>query len=188
MGYWVGYGTLLLDRCIIVLTTRRKEYDMTGTFDAKWMANTKALRDWAKLNGGPMAPAGAVVTSHGKDYNVGSFVAYARSRQRRGLLSQSRRKDLESIKGWTWEKLQPGPKGETERNEQIRKLRRQGVTLAELADQFGMSRQRIHQIAPDMPNTNKHTAHLKRRREERYAQREAEAEASARRERSRRSN
>lgn len=159
---------------------------MSGSFDSRWSANVEALRAWAKDNGTPMAPAGATIRRDGRDFNVGSFVAYARSRQRKGVLEQSRKKELERIPGWTWDKLPPGPKGEVERNEEIRKLRRQGVTLAELAEQFGMSRQRIHQIAPDMPNESKHRAHLRRRREERIAERRAEAEASARRERSRR--
>lgn len=159
---------------------------MAGSFDTRWNANVDALRAWAAKNGTPMAPAGAVIRRDGRDVNVGSFVAYARSRHRKGLLEQSRKKDLERIPGWTWDKLAPGPKGEVERNEQIRQMRRQGVTLAELAEQFGMSRQRIHQIAPDLPNETKHRAHLRRRREERIEGRRAEAEASARRERSRR--
>lgn len=159
---------------------------MGGSFDSRWNANVEALRAWAQLNGTPMAPAGATVVRDGRSVNVGSFVAYARSRQRKGLLDQSRRRELERIPGWTWEKLSPGPKGEVDRNEEIRDLRRQGVTLAELASRYGMSRQRIHQIAPDLPNESKHRAHLRRRREERMTQRQAEAEAAARRERSRR--
>ncbi len=159
---------------------------MGASFDSRWNANVEALRAWAKENGTPMAPAGATVVRDGRVVNVGSFVAYARSRQRKGVLEQSRKKDLERIPGWTWDKLAPGPKGEVDRNEEIRKLRRQGVTLAELAHQYGMSRQRIHQIAPDLPNESRHRAHLKKRREERIAERRAEADASARRERSRR--
>jgi hypothetical protein len=159
---------------------------MGASFDSRWDANVEALRAWAGKNGTPMAPAGATIRRDGRDVNVGSFVAYARSRQRKGLLDQSRKKELERIPGWTWDKLPPGPKGEVDRNEEIRKLRRQGVTLAELAEQYGMSRQRIHQIAPDLPNETRHRAHLKKRREDRIAERRAEAEASARRERSRR--
>jgi hypothetical protein len=45
------------------------------------------------------------------------------------------------------------------------------VTLGELAEQFGMSRQRIHQIAPDVPNETKHKAHLRKRREQRAIER-----------------
>lgn len=159
---------------------------MGGSFDSRWSANVEALRAWAKQHGTPMAPAGATIVRDGRVVNVGSFVSYARSRHRKGLLDQSRKRELESIPGWTWDKLAPGPKGEVDRNEEIRDLRRQGVTLAELAVKYGMSRQRIHQIAPDLPNQSKHRAHLRRRREERMAERRAEAEAAARRERSRR--
>jgi hypothetical protein len=144
----------------------------TARFDSRWADNVAALERWTKENGSPMAPAGSVVVMRdGRVINVGSFVAYVRSRHRKGLLDQSRRREIEAIPGWTWERLQPGPKGEVDRNEEIRKLRRQGVTLGELAEQFGMSRQRIHQIAPDVPNETKHKAHLRKRREQRAIER-----------------
>jgi hypothetical protein len=154
-------------------------------FDSRWDDNVSALLAWADKNGTPMAPAGAVIKvrdSRGsREVNVGSFVAYVRSRYRKGLLDQSRKKQIDSIPGWTWARLQPGPKGEVDRNEEIRKLRRQGVTLGELAEQFGMSRQRIHQIAPDVPNESKHKAHLRKRREERAVERVEEMRAAEQR-------
>jgi hypothetical protein len=157
----------------------------TARFDSRWDDNVAALRQWAESHGTPMAPAGTVIKvrdSRGsREVNVGSFVAYVRSRHRKGLLDQSRKKQIESIPGWTWARLQPGPKGEVDRNEEIRRLRRQGVTLGELAEQFGMSRQRIHQIAPDVPNETKHKAHLRRRREERAIERAEEMRAAEQR-------
>lgn len=154
----------------------------TARFDSRWDGNVAALRKWAERNGSPMAPAGSVVVMRdGRSVNVGSFVAYVRSRHRKGLLDQSRKKEIESIPGWTWARLQPGPRGEVDRNEEIRRLRRQGVTLGELAEQFGMSRQRIHQIAPDVPNESKHKAHLRKRREQRAVERAEEMRAAEQR-------
>lgn len=157
---------------------------MTPREQQRWIANLDGVRLYAERNGTPMAPAGTVIRTRKGEINVGGFVAYVRSRYRLGRLDKQRIRDLEKIPGWTWAPLPPGPRGEVSRNEEIRKLRRSGVTLAELAEQFGMSRQRIHQIAPDAPDPRKHAAHLAARRLERLEDREtARAREAARRSR-----
>lgn len=149
--------------------------------DTAWHDNLRALQLWAITHGNPMAPATATVTLDGRQVRVGGFVAYVRHRHRRGLLEQSRAAQLERIDGWTWSPLRPGPRGEASRNNEIRRLRREGYTLTELAEQFNMSRQRIHQIAPDIPDPVAHKRHLAERRAERKKRREAERDALSRR-------
>ena len=149
--------------------------------DLLWRRNLEALRMFATTNGTPMAPVNTTVTLDGEPVRVGSFVAYVRQRYRDGLLEDTRVAELESFAGWTWGGLRPGPRGHAARNEQIRQLRREGVTLDELAQQFGMSRQRIHQIAPDTPDPVKHKERLKLRRDDRRRRLDAQREAVARR-------
>lgn len=137
-------------------------------YDARWATNVEGIKAWAAKNGSPMAPSGATIRLRdGRTANVGTFVAYARSRYRKGLLDSHRVRELSRIPGWTWERLLPGPKGKESRNEEIRRLRFQGVTLAEIADKYQMSRQRVHQIAPDAPDASRHEAHLEKRRKQR---------------------
>jgi len=137
-------------------------------YDARWAVNVDGIKAWAAKNGSPMAPAGATIRLRdGRTANVGTFVAYARARHRKGLLDERRVRELSRIQGWTWDRLSPGPKGKESRNEEIRRLRAQGVTLAEIAEKFEMSRQRVHQIAPDAPEESKHEAHLEKRRKQR---------------------
>jgi hypothetical protein len=134
-------------------------------YEARWAANVEAVRAWAERHGSPMAPAGSTIRMRdGRTANVGTFVAYARGRYRRGLLDQRRSRELSRIPGWTWDSLPPGPKGKESRNEEIRRMREQGVTLGEIAEKYGMSRQRVHQIAPDAPDPTRHSAHLDKRR------------------------
>lgn len=162
-------------------------HDETATWngtrrrDTTWTDNLRALRMWASSHGTPMAPAKATVTLDGEQVRIGGFVAYVRQRHRQGRLDQSRARELEQIPGWTWSRLPPGPRGHAERNEEIRRLRREGWTLVELSERYGMSRQRIHQIAPDLPDPVAHAERLERRRRQREREREAAREAAARR-------
>lgn len=153
----------------------------SGQRDTRWERNINALRAWTQNHDSPMAPIGATVTLDGDEVRVGSFVAYVRQRHRDGQLDDTRVAALESFPGWTWGALRPGPKGHAGRNEEIRRLRREGWTLTELAERFGMSRQRIHQIAPDLPDPVKHRQRVEERRAERRKAFEAEREAAARR-------
>jgi hypothetical protein len=132
-----------------------------------------------------MAPSGATVTLDGLEVGVGTFVAYTRARYRAGRLDPSRIAQLDAFPGWTWEPLAPGPAGLSRRNTEIRRLRRDGHTLTELSEAFGMSRQRVHQIAPDRPDPGKHAARLEERRRLRRLELEAAREAAVRREVSR---
>lgn len=152
----------------------------TAGRDRLWKRNLEALQAFARSHGTPMAPIHSTVTIGSEEIRVGGFVAYVRQRYRAGRLDRSRVADLESFDGWTWDGLRPGPRGNSSRNEEIRGLRRDGWTLTELAERFGMSRQRIHQIAPDAPDPEKHKARLAARRLEKRRRLENERSAIAR--------
>ena len=92
-------------------------------------------------------PASHVELYEGRNTPIGAWVGYMRQRYRNGILSQQRAEKLESITGWTWGPLRPGPASNTERDEQIIRLRSEGKSLQAIAEQVGVSRQRVHQIA-----------------------------------------
>lgn len=97
---------------------------------------------------------------------LGRWVSYIRARRRKDVkgwtsiggitvLDRPRRvpehhvQALEAIPGWTWE-ARRGPAPKTERNAEIRELYMSGATLGILAETYGLSKQRIHQICSEM--------------------------------------
>jgi hypothetical protein len=113
----------------------------------KWNQYIEALNAYVERVGHSRVPAGHEETlGDGTTINLGSWVGYVRQRQRAGLLSPERTETLSSIPGWTWGPLRPGPTADTKRNAEIMALRAQGVSLQRIGDEFGLSRQRVHQI------------------------------------------
>ena len=53
---------------------------------------------------------------------------------------------MQEIAGWQWGPFQPGPATDVKRNEIIKEMRIDGKSLREIADEFDLSRQRVHQI------------------------------------------
>ena len=82
---------------------------------------------------------------------LGAWVGYMRQRNRAGLLNDTRVNLLQSLHGWSW-KLNPGPAIDTQRDEEIVRLRKDGASLQTIADEFNISRQRVHQITKDLCN------------------------------------
>ena len=92
-------------------------------------------------------PANHVELYEGRNTPIGAWVGYMRQRWRNGILHSARVAKLESLQGWTWGPLRPGPATNTERDERIVRLRSEGKSLQTIAEQVGVSRQRVHQIA-----------------------------------------
>lgn len=114
-------------------------------------------------------PALHVEVLEGMEVKLGSFVSYLRQRRRklredrdiarnrgdsaavRKLESnlvkfREREEALESIPGWEWGPLRPGPASKAARNREIQRLYSGGARVKALADTYELSRQRIHQI------------------------------------------
>lgn len=77
---------------------------------------------------------------------LGAWVGYVRQRRRKGQLSKDKIEQLENILGWQWGPLRPGPATNGDRNSRIIDLHRDGKSLRFIADEFNLSRQRVHQI------------------------------------------
>ena len=113
----------------------------------RWQAHLTALQQFATRMGSARVPASHTEVVEGRNIALGAWVGYMRQRNRAGLLSVERKANLESVTGWTWGPLRPGPASNTERDNNIVILRSEGLSLEKIAIKFGISRQRVHQIA-----------------------------------------
>jgi len=107
---------------------------------------TRAIEQFAIREGHSRIPAVHVEVVDGTEVHVGAWVGYTRQRRKKGILPESRAERLNSIAGWEWGPLKPGPATNNSRNLDIIQMRSQGMTLRQIADSFDLSRQRIHQI------------------------------------------
>jgi hypothetical protein len=113
----------------------------------RWERNFQALAQYTTRTGNARVPASHVELHEGNNAPIGAWVGYMRQRYRTGILSPARVERLQSLAGWTWGPLRPGPASNNERDEQILRLRSEGKSLQAIAEQVGVSRQRVHQIA-----------------------------------------
>lgn len=105
-----------------------------------------ALIQFTSREGHCNVPAAHSEIVDGREINLGAWVGYMRQRRKKGLLPQPRIEELEAIAGWQWGPLKPGPATNVKRNSLILDLRSSGQSLRQIADQFELSRQRVHQI------------------------------------------
>lgn len=120
----------------------------------RWERNFLALTQYTNRTGNARVPAGYVELYEGLNTPIGAWVGYMRQRYRNGILSESRISRLESLPGWTWGPLRPGPASNNERDETIVELREKGLSLQAIADKVGVSRQRVHQITNRKMSSN----------------------------------
>lgn len=106
----------------------------------------QALEQYISREGHSKIPANHVEIFENSKISLGAWAGYIRQRYRKNLLSDSRIGRLQEISGWQWGPFQPGPATDDSRNETIRNLRESGKSLREIADEFNLSRQRVHQI------------------------------------------
>jgi len=109
-----------------------------------------ALNNFVAREGHCRVPASHVEIVDGNPLPLGSWVGYLRQRRRKGQLSSDRIQKLEQISDWQWGPLRPGPQTNSDRNSRILDLHRGGKSLRFIADEFELSRQRVHQIVKKM--------------------------------------
>lgn len=80
------------------------------------------------------------------DIKLGVWVSYVRHRQRKGHLSPEQTSELSSLPDWQWGPLRAGRTGDAERDRKILERASTGARLREIAEEFGITRQRVHQI------------------------------------------
>ena len=134
--------------------------------DLRFQWYVVALKQYAEREGHCRVPALHVEVLEGMEVKLGSFVSYQRQRRRKleNAISRSgdvvavdrlahaydkftgRKQVLETVPGWEWGPLRPGPASKAMRNDEIQRLYDGGIQVKTLADQYDLSRQRIHQI------------------------------------------
>ncbi len=113
----------------------------------RWNTYLDALTQFTSREGHARVPTGHIETlPNGAAINLGAWVGYVRQRKRAGLLSPDRVASLDTIPGWLWGPLRPGPVTDEQRNRRIAQMRSAGLSLQKIGDEFGLSRQRVHQI------------------------------------------
>jgi len=105
-----------------------------------------AINNFRIREGHCFIPAAHVEIVDGMATPLGAWVGYVRQRRRKGQLSKEKIEQLENIPGWQWGPLRPGPATNIDRNSRIIDLHHNGKSLRFIADEFNLSRQRVHQI------------------------------------------
>jgi hypothetical protein len=134
--------------------------------DLRFQWYVVALKQYAEREGHCRVPALHVEVLEGMEIKLGSFVSYQRQRRRKleNAISRSgdemavdrlshaydkftsRKQVLETVTGWEWGPLRPGPASKAIRNDEIQQRYHSGIQVKILADEYDLSRQRIHQI------------------------------------------
>jgi hypothetical protein len=113
----------------------------------KWNTHIQALRTYVSRTGTSQVPRNHVETTEYGDLNLGAWVSYVRHRQRKGHLSVEQATELAGLPGWRWDKLRAGRTSHPERDSEIvRRYTQDRVSLQALANEYGLTRQRVHQI------------------------------------------
>jgi len=112
----------------------------------KWQRNIGALQRFVAEHGHAKVPSTYVVDVGSEQIGLGTWVAYMRTKYRKQALNQEKISQLESLPGWLWNPGKPGPAGNPKRDEEIIRARQNGARLQKIAEDFDLSRQRVHQI------------------------------------------
>lgn len=123
-------------------------HEITRSYDTRWDHNYAALLQYVERTGTSRVPSGHAETFEGRNVPLGTWVAAQRHRYHlpNSPLPAGRIAKLEALRGWTWGPLASGPREKADRNAAIRAQRAAGRSLAAIASEFGVSRQRVHQI------------------------------------------
>lgn len=116
-------------------------------YHEKWARNVQALKDFVAAHGHANVPSAfQVMEKDGKHLFLGPWVSKIRSQYRAGKLVPHRARELESIPGWHWEASRPGPRVSSGRDAVIIERHAAGETTRQIADDLGLTTQRINQI------------------------------------------
>ncbi len=112
----------------------------------KWNTHITALRKYVERTGTSRVPRNHVEVTEYGNVKLGVWVSYVRHRQRKGHLSPEQVSELSTFPNWQWDKLPAGRTGDAKRDEAIISRFKEGMNLRSLAEEFSLTRQRIHQI------------------------------------------
>lgn len=115
--------------------------------EARFERNVELLKQYVAERGHCNIALATTVLAGNDEVKLGRWVGYMRTQHKRQKLDRYRIATLEAIPGWSWETRRSGPQPkQVERNNEIRSLRRQGITLELIAYNYGLSKQRVAQL------------------------------------------
>ena len=112
----------------------------------------EALQQYISREGHALVPAHHKEILNNRTITLGTWVSYMRQRNKATKLPENQKNVLDSIPQWNWGPLSPGPKPQMSRNTEIAMKSINGKSLTQLADQYNLSRQRVHQIVKRTTN------------------------------------
>lgn len=118
-----------------------------SAYESRFDRHVGALRTFVAREQHCNVPYAHIEAVGDEQVPLGRWVAYVRSRQRHGNLAHAQQVVLEAVPYWSWERRRPGPTAKAARNAEIRSLRAEKVSLAMIAETYGLSKQRVFQIA-----------------------------------------
>lgn len=127
---------------------------MTISHNSRWEVLFGALRQYTNRTGTSLVPVAHAELYNEKNVPLGAWVAYNRQQQRLGKLSADRQVQLATLKGWHAEKRRPGRKYDAVRDLDIIEQRMNGIHVVDIAKNYELSRQRVHQILKKVLQTN----------------------------------
>lgn len=113
---------------------------------SRWDRNIQALSNYVAEHGTALVPTSYKCSVDGETISLGSWVTYMRIKYRAGTLTMERMAQLDNFPGWEWGPCKPGPVGNPDRDKQMVAMRQAGKSLQSIGDEYGLSRQRVHQI------------------------------------------
>lgn len=113
-----------------------------SVYESRYQRKFAVLQQYVASNGTDHLPRSLVVDG----VEIGKWVAYLKSRYPTGRLPLNWVSDLEGLRGWSWKAKPRGPRPRAERNAEVFVRRGSGSTLEQIAREFGISKQRVHQI------------------------------------------
>ena len=117
------------------------------TRDEQFHTRVHMIETYARENGHTNIPL-----SHntrgvaGERVAIGRWASYIKSRYRAGLLTVEQAQAFEHIPSWEGEARAPGAKMNVALHNDVHTLRSMRMSLQQIADRVGLSRQRVHQI------------------------------------------
>jgi hypothetical protein len=120
----------------------------------KWNTHITALRNYVERTGSACVPRNHVEPTEFGDIKLGAWVSYVRHRNRKGHLTQEQASELALLPNWQWGPLRAGRTSNPERDRLIiEKFNNgNGPTLQAIANEFNLTRQRVHQIVSGSKN------------------------------------
>lgn len=112
----------------------------------KWETHIRALKTFVTRTGTARVPRNHVEATDGGEIPLGAWVSYVRHRYRKGHLSEAQVQELLTLPNWQWGPFTPGRKSDSERDAAIRQRFSNGETLKQIASEYNLTRQRVHQI------------------------------------------